>query len=1631
MKFKGLSFIVLIFLCHLGYGQMTLHPSSTEPLTPDNLIQNVFIGNGIEIISSSYTGLSGSVGLFDNAINEVGIEKGIVLSTGFAANVIKENSAEDPISSNTSGTNYVDRDLEELAQVEVVDLAKFEITFVPSSDVLRFRYVFASEEYPDFVCADKNDVFGFFITGDKPGGGRYEAHNMAVIPDPSDPTMNTFLDLPVTINSVNGGGPGIFSNGGCEGSLESLDYSNYYNEVPVGSAPAFNAYLDVFIAQAEVIPCETYTIKIVIGDGNDQNEDSAVFLEERSFSTGTLSIDINNPGVDGGLSEGCAPGSLRIMLPEPTLTDFPLEIKALSGPGLIDAAIPGVDFMDLPTNNFIPAGSSYLDLDLMPVDDNLDEGTEYLFISIRKSICTVDTLILPLYNNNLESVSLSDTVYTCDGEIFELEADLGDNINPASILTFENDAPVDIITDERHAESTIKVFGLKDIALNPKLIAEICIDSLVHPRLNDLDIYLRAPSGQVLELSTDNGYRVDNDNQQDAYVSTCFHIDASTTISLGESSEGSMDLSNPTYTGDYLPEGDFESWLSPITSTLNGDYSLFVIDDKQQYEGKLYSWHISFSAKYEVDYHWTPSDNLTCGDCEIAEGVGGSSQYYYMELIDSYGCTVSDSVWVEVSDQSETPTASCENLNNGGIRITWSESANSQFYEYEINNSGEWLNTKGLGSFNYSVFMVDVIDETTVEIYGLLDEETVTVAVRGNNEADCFSMSSNSSCTSAKCSGTLPQLDSLVIQQPICESEKRVPVKVYATSDNGPLTYRVFVGTASASNEDGDFSSIPVGTWPLRIIDTNGCAIEVEIKINEAPRLELLPTYTDVTCSNDTDATISIEVDGIAPPFTYEWNTGATSSSLSDLPADFYSVTVTDNNSCTSTMDFDLINPGPLSATYIQSDNLNCNASNDVSATLNIVGGVEPYEVTWNGVTIADTIDQLAPGTITYLVTDANGCTVREDLVVSEDEKLSYTFSDIEALSCAEMDNPDGSALVSVIYGTAPFTYEWSSGEGTALAVRLDGGENSVTITDMNGCTTVATIDIPTPEPFVVVPAIKQPSCYMENDGAITLTASGGVGQISFSWEDGTQGNEISSLPAGIYSVELQDDNCTKSYDFEIPETVELSITEQITKVKCDDAFSGIINITPTGGSGDYNYTWTGPNGFSSNEQNITGLEIGIYRLVLSDRNNPACTSSPIEIDLLVASELGAIIQTLQEIKCNGDATAILNAIPSGGQGPYTYEWSDSNTSTNEIENLTAGTYQVTITDSNDCSSSAAKIVEEPELLQVAYNKEDVTCYGESDASLSAIAEGGIGPYTYEWSNGSQDANTAQLAAGQYELTVTDQNFCTAIISEIISEPLQAIELSAEVKEVSCAGGSNGSLIMSAEFGKRPYMYRLETTQFTSDSSFTMLSAGTYIVEVMDANLCMSSIEIELPEAYPIEVNFMNEMNVSYGADLQLDVEISNTQGNKVFEWDAPNLEDFSCVSCPNPIITNVTSSFSGLLMIIDSEGCEIEKFYNINVLEDESIDVPTGFSPNGDNVNDVLIVHGNPSLTISKFEVYTRWGEMVYKAVDFHPGDISKGWNGMYKGSLLAQDSYIWTLECEMQSGRLEVLKGQTTLIK
>jgi len=313
----------LIFLLHFfvpttAFLQPNIQSAALGIQTPEQLVNEIFRGSGVQIVSVNYHGELAAIGSYNNLENYIPIKKGIILSTGSV------DLASNPNNSENAGTLWNDQtpdeDLASIATDPVEDVAYIEITFIPNFDQISFRYAFASEEYPEFACTDFNDVFGFFLTGPKPTTGSYDKTNIARIPDPSVFGGITMLDIPVSINTINSNG--IMPSMGCD-----YNFFLYHNVIPSGEYPTYDGYIDPFWAIADVIPCEIYTIKIGIADVSDDELDSAIFLEGKSFSGSGPSIVIPDGISSTYFHEGCDNRFFRFEAPYlPMTEDYTFEI---------------------------------------------------------------------------------------------------------------------------------------------------------------------------------------------------------------------------------------------------------------------------------------------------------------------------------------------------------------------------------------------------------------------------------------------------------------------------------------------------------------------------------------------------------------------------------------------------------------------------------------------------------------------------------------------------------------------------------------------------------------------------------------------------------------------------------------------------------------------------------------------------------------------------------------------------------------------------------------------------------------------------------------------------------------------------------------------------------------------------------------------------------------------------------------------------------------------------------------------------------------------------------------------------------------------------------------------------------
>ncbi len=359
-----------IFICLSVFAYPQLNVAQT--MTPQQMVQNVLVGYGVTVSNISFTGNMQAIGTFSNGgTTNLGITSGIVISSGKATDCVGPNISGSKTTNNNAGS---DPQLAALATSTVNDAAVLEFDFVPIADTIKFKYVFGSDEYPEFVNSSFNDIFGFFVTGPNPAGPAYVNKNIAIIPNTS---------LPVTINNVNNG---TSNNGPCN------NCSHYVNNVG-GITIEYDGLTTVLTAIVRVIPCQTYHFKAAVGDVGDASYDSGVFLEANSFISTAVQVSTKF-SIQGALSqaiEGCNTAIISAKLPKAVNYDTYVPIDTMWG-----TATNGVDFPLIPDTIIILAGTTTTNINLTPFQDGLTEPTEDFNMVFITSPCTIDTVSIPI-----------------------------------------------------------------------------------------------------------------------------------------------------------------------------------------------------------------------------------------------------------------------------------------------------------------------------------------------------------------------------------------------------------------------------------------------------------------------------------------------------------------------------------------------------------------------------------------------------------------------------------------------------------------------------------------------------------------------------------------------------------------------------------------------------------------------------------------------------------------------------------------------------------------------------------------------------------------------------------------------------------------------------------------------------------------------------------------------------------------------------------------------------------------------------------------------------------------------------------------------------------------------------------
>jgi gliding motility-associated-like protein len=669
-------------------------------------------------------------------------------------------------------------------------------------------------------------------------------------------------------------------------------------------------------------------------------------------------------------------------------------------------------------------------------------------------------------------------------------------------------------------------------------------------------------------------------------------------------------------------------------------------------------------------------------------------------------------------------------------------------------------------------------------------------------------------------------------------------------------------------------------------MDANSCIYNINVIITQpGAALTVNTTKVDVLCFGAlTGSATAIPAGGTAP-YTYSWNTVPvqTTATATSLAAGPYIVTVTDANSCVATANVTINQPAAALTVSTTQIDVSCYGGSTGSATAIPAGGTGPYTYSWNTVPVQTTATAtgLSAGPYTVTVTDANSCVTTANVTINQPAAALTIATTQVDVSC--FGESTGSATSIPAGGTAPYTYSWNTVpvQTTATATGLAAGPYTVTVTDANSCVATANVTIFEPAALIGSTVVTNVLCFGDINGGVDLTVTGGTAPYTYLWSNGATTEDLVNVAAGTYNVTITDANgCTALASGTVTgPAAALSGNTVVTNVLCFGNATGGVDLTVTGGTAPYTYLWS--NGATT--EDLTNVVAGTYDVIITDANGCTATASG------TVTEPAAILSgstVVSDVLCSGDATGGIDLTVSGGTAPYTYLW-DTGETTEDLTNIIAGVYTVTITDANGCTAIASGTVSEPAVLSGTTVVTDVLCFGDLTGGVDLTVSGGTAPYTYLWNTGAVTEDLSNVAAGAYSVIITDVNSCTTIASGMISEPGSAVSGSITSQtDVTVYGGNDGSVTVDGSGGTPPYQYKLDAGSFQASGTFNTLTAGSYTVTVQDANLCTFDVPVTIMQpSVPLTGTVTAQTDVLCFGDNSGSVTVEGADGILPFEY--------------------------------------------------------------------------------------------------------------------------------------------------
>ncbi len=708
------------------------------------------------------------------------------------------------------------------------------------------------------------------------------------------------------------------------------------------------------------------------------------------------------------------------------------------------------------------------------------------------------------------------------------------------------------------------------------------------------------------------------------------------------------------------------------------------------------------------------------------------------------------------------------------------------------------------------------------------------------------------------------------------------------------------------------------------------------IRANRSAALAATATPASATCGNANGSIVITNVTGGTAPYEYSIdNTNwQSSNTFSGLAAGTYTVYIRDAGAvCVASYQVTVGLIGNLTAVTATTP-ATCATVNNGTITISSSTGAGPFMYSLDGGAFQAipafpfTISNLSPGNHTVVVRDVNLCLTNTiSLNITTGTGVTATTS-ATATSCAGATN--GTITVNASGGVPPYTYQLGANPPQASNVftGLASGTYTITIRDNVGCTRIVTRTVTAGSAIVATNSITATSCSGAANGSVTITPTNGTGPYTFVLDGtvtqiGATNTTFTNLSAGPHTIVITDNpsGClSNTININIPAGPALAASVTSSATTCSGASNGTITVTPTNGTGPYEFSLDGGPLVSGPVPYVfTNVPAGSHTIQVTDL--PTGCISTIYTTLVSAGPVLLTTASKTDVLCNGGATGTITvAQPAAGTAPYEYSLDNVNWQASPVfTGLAAGTYTVYYRESNGCSNSLSITVSEPTALTATDASTAVICNGEINGTITVTANGGVSPYEYSIDGGAnwQTGNIFTVAAGAYTVIIRDVNGCTVSRNITVTEPAVLAASSANTN-ASCDGGNDGIIDVTAAGGNGTYQYSIDGTTFQSSNIFNV-APGTYTVTVRDNLGCTTTFSATVGLSSNITFTPQIDPTICEGSSAQLQLTSNATQ----YSWSPAVALSSATVYNPvaNPVVTTqyIVTATLGRCSIIDT----------------------------------------------------------------------------------------------------------------